>query len=174
MTKSDLRLIKPSIEHKVSYFSYIDELGTEERYPMPMDLPHEDFEHLVQTLKNYESGVDLPDGIIANSTFWLMCGDEIVGVSNIRHKLNEALKRAGGHIGLGIRPNYRAKGLGKILLQYSIVEAKKLGIELIHIHCHADNLPSARMIEACGGVLSSTTESPNAYCRYIIDTNTKI
>ena len=36
-----------------------------------------------------------------------------VGVSNLRHYLNENLEKDGGHIGTHILPKYRGRGYGK-------------------------------------------------------------
>ena len=148
-------LILPQREFESSYRQYIVELGDEERYPMPMDLDHRDFSKLIQTLEDFRHGRNLPIGKVANTTLWLIHQQELVGVSNIRHRLNDELKNAGGHIGLGIRPSYRGKGLGSALLSQTIEFARAFPINHLHIHCHTDNLPSCAMIERNNGKLDS-------------------
>ena len=148
-------VVSPSFAYKRSYNDYIEELGDEERYPMPMDLPHQDFPALVQTLYDYEAGKNLPDGLVPNSTYWLVTGQKLVGVSSIRHYLNDSLTVAGGHFGIGIRPSYRNKKLGILLLRESVKLARHLGIGNIHIHCYTNNKSSVKMIEACNGQLDS-------------------
>lgn len=169
MTKI-MKLISPSIDFKNSYFSYIEELGNEERYPYPMDLEHANFEALVDRLTLYSKGINLPDWLVPNTTFWLMNKNQICGCSHLRHCLNEELEFAGGHIGLGIRPTYRGKGLSKILLNLTIKKAINMGINKVHIHCHQSNIHSKRMIESTGAILSSTValeESKQTLLRYV-------
>lgn len=156
-----MELIKPHPRYEASYQGYIQELGDEERYPFTMDFDHEDFPALLEKLTQYEQGINLPEGRVPSSTFWLVEGDELVGVANLRHTLNDEIREIGGHIGLGIRPSYRGKGLSKLLLNLTLEQAQKRGIVSVLIHCYQHNLASGRMIEACGGVLESEVTLPN-------------
>ena len=92
-----------------------------------------------------------PDRLARNS----VDGGKIVGVTNVRHFLNENIEFCGGHIGLGIRPSCRGRGLGNYLMQLSIEYLVKMGSQKIHIHCYKENESSARTIINNGGVLVS-------------------
>ena len=165
-----MKLVTPSIDLKNSYLSYIEELGNEDRYPYPLDLDHSDFEALIDRLKLYSKGLNLPDWLVPNTTFWLVHENQILGCSHLRHYLNEELAYAGGHIGLGIRPSSRGLGLSKVILNLTINEAKDIGIDKIHIHCYLDNIKSRRMIESTGAILSSTeklVKNSQTVLRYI-------
>lgn len=153
-----LSLIKPTLGYEASYREYIEELGDEERYPFPLDFDHSDFAALLDRLADYEAGRNLPAGYVASSTFWLVESGELIGVSNLRHSLNEEIRRCGGHIGLGIRPSRRARGLGAELMSLTIQEAWKRGIEEVHVHCYKANKASAKIIESNGGILHSEIE----------------
>ncbi|MEP7311918.1 MAG: GNAT family N-acetyltransferase [Pseudomonadota bacterium] len=148
-------LILPSLEYESSYRAYIRELGQETRYPFPLDYEHGDFPALLRRLANLANGTEVPEGFVPSSTFWLVDRSELIGVSNLRHYLNERIRQHGGHIGLGIRPSSRGRGLGRILLARTILEARARGIDEIHIHCRKGNVASARLIIGSGGVLSS-------------------
>ncbi|MEM9531641.1 MAG: GNAT family N-acetyltransferase [Pseudomonadota bacterium] len=164
-------LVLPRPEFEQSYRAYIAELGDEERYPFPLDFEHNNFPALLRRLEDLANGVDLPAGFVPSSTFWLIEDREIVGVSNLRHSLNESLRKYGGHIGLGIRPTRRGRGLGRTLLALTLGEARKRGIEAVHIHCYKDNQASARMIISNGGVLDSeikTGERARIVQRYVV------
>lgn len=150
-----IRLIQPCPEYRQSYCDYIAELGDEVRYPFPLDFDHSDFDALLLRLANHARGIGVPEGFVANSTFWLVDGGELVGVSNLRHALNERLREHGGHIGLGVRPSRRGQGFGSLLLARTIEQARQRGIGEIHIHCHKSNAASAAMIRSNGGVLVS-------------------
>jgi predicted acetyltransferase len=148
-------LVLPRVEYGRSYCAYIQELGTEVRYPFPLDFEHKDFSALIHRLDDFENGLNLPTGFVPSSTYWLVEGGEILGVSNLRHYLNDRIRHHGGHIGLGVRPSYRGRGFGNLLLSLTIQEARRKGITQLHIHCHKSNIASARMIARNGGVLDS-------------------
>ena len=150
-----MELVKPSLRYQQSYIDYIAELGDEERYPFPLDFEHQDFDAMLQKNQDFADGVNLPEGYVASETYWLVDGTEIVGVANLRLRLNDAIRHCGGHIGLGIRPSYRGKGLGIELMRQMIALAKSKGINELHIHCYKSNIASAKMIMANGGVLDS-------------------
>ncbi len=165
-----MKLIKPNIKYQSSYLSYIKELGDEERYPFPLDFDHQDFTAMLLKITDFEHGRDLPDGYVPSSTYWLINGDEIIGVSNLRHHLNDQLITAGGHIGLGIRPSCRGRKLSVLLLQMTLAKAGEMGIDVVHIHCYSDNTASAKMIESCGGALESEVEEGGlVVLRFVIE-----
>ena len=166
-------LIYPTAEYEESYRAYISELGDEERYPFPLDFDHNEFPALLHRLDNLAKGINIPDGFVPSSTFWLVDDGEIVGVSNLRHYLNDTIRHSGGHIGLGVRPAFRGRGLGNTLLALTIEEARMRGIGDIHIHCYKDNQASARMIVSNGGSLNSEIEdgdSKQIIQRYVVAT----
>jgi predicted acetyltransferase len=150
-----VELVRPSTTYESSYRAYIEELGEEERYPFPLDFDHKDFPALLRRLNDFEAGRNMPEGYVPSSTYWLVENGELVGVSNLRHFLNERIFNAGGHIGMGIRPQARGRGLGNLLLSLTIAEARKRGIGELHIHCHKHNEASAGMIMANAGILVS-------------------
>jgi predicted acetyltransferase len=167
---SSPRLIDPCAEFESSYRSYICELGDEERYPFPLDFDYTDFPHLLQRLRNLRAGIGVPEGYAPSATFWLIEGAQIVGVSNLRLHLTPLLRELGGHIGLSIRPSRRGRGLGKLLLQLTLTEARQHGIAQVHVHCHKHNTASARMIIANGGVLHSEVSHDDACVqRFLIE-----
>src|SRR5690606_29423812 len=118
-------LVLPGFEYEGSYRNYIAELGAEERYPFQMDFPNGDFHALLERLRKFAAGVKVPSGYVRTSTYWLVDGGELIGVSSLRHRLNKQLAERGGHIGLGIRPSYRGRGLGTTLLALTLQEARR-------------------------------------------------
>ncbi|WP_232366314.1 GNAT family N-acetyltransferase [Aliidiomarina halalkaliphila] len=164
-----MRLILPCLEYEGSYRDYITELGNEERYPFPLDFDHADFPAMLAKLEQFRMGVDLPQGFVPSTTYWLVDQQEMIGVANLRHYLNARIERAGGHIGLGVRPRERGKGLGATLLRLTLEQAWARSIQPVHVHCYKHNQASARMILANGGVLDSEIEDGGETIqRYII------
>jgi predicted acetyltransferase len=162
-------LVKPHLRFKESYNNYINELADEERYPLTMDFDHTNFDSFLNKLKEYENGESLQEGHVANITYWLVEGSEIIGVSNLRPKLNEQIQYCGGHIGLGIRPSKRRNDFGSKLLELTIQEAWKLGLTELHIHCYKTNLASAKTIQANNGRLHSEITQDQVVQRYVVN-----
>ena len=97
-----------------------------------------------------------PEGLVNQSTIWVVEGNSYLGSTSLRHSLaNEYLTEVGGHIGYGIRPSARGRGLAKLALNGALEEARALGMERVLVTCKQPNMASARTIEACGGVLES-------------------
>lgn len=165
-----MQLVLPRIEYEQSYREYIEELGDEERYPFPLDFDHSDFEALLGKLERFSKGIDIPEGFVPATTYWLVDGSEIVGVSNLRHYLNDRIRYAGGHIGLGVRATWRGKSLGSLLMGLTLKKAAEHGIDPVHVHCHKHNVPSARMIIANGGILESEiSDEGEIVQRYVVN-----
>lgn len=159
----------PSVKYLASYRSYIGELGDEERYPFTLDFDHSDFAAMLCRLNDFQQGVNIPEGFVPSTTYWLIHDEALVGVTNIRHFLNERIRHAGGHIGLGIRPSARGQGFGNLLTQLSIEKAQAMGANPVHIHCYKDNLASASAIMRNGGELESEiTDGDKVVQRYLV------
>lgn len=79
----------------------------------------------------------------------------LVGMTNIRHTLNDYLFRFGGHIGYSVRPGERRKGYAKEILRLALNWCQELGLERVLVTCDSENKASARTIQANGGVLEN-------------------
>jgi predicted acetyltransferase len=150
------RLIEPTATFAESHKSFIREVISrgEGAVPWVLAMAGENFAEYVAWLESSAQGIGLEQGFVANSTFWLVDDrDEIVGVSNLRHELNDALDKFGGHIGFGVRPSERGKGYGRELLRRTLEQASRMGIERVKLICDRDNVRAAAVIGACGGRL---------------------
>lgn len=109
--------------------------------------------------------------LVPATEYWIIDVDGFAGRLDIRHELNEHLRRFGGHIGYDIRPSRRCRGYGTRALQLGLVEARKLGLDRVLVTCDEHNTPSRKIIEANGGVLEdaiATEFRPTLTCRYWI------
>ena len=100
-----------------------------------------------------------------------VCGNEIVGVSNIRHELTDPLMNFGGPIGYCIRPSVRRRRYATEILRLSLIEARTLGIRDVRVTCDRENIASAKTIVKNGGVLDEEvymTEHGHVVQRYWI------
>jgi predicted acetyltransferase len=119
-------------------------------------MPNEDFACFVEKLAACSRGEGVPEGFVPHSTFFLVRnGSEVVGVSNLRHRLTVALRREGGHIGYGIRPSARGLGYGLLILRETLTRARDVGLSEAWLTCAKTNTASARTILRNGGELMS-------------------
>lgn len=63
---------------------------------------------------------------------------------NFRFYLKGKLLKIGGHIGYGIRPTERRKGLAKIQLYLTLLVAQKIGLDKVMIDCTDTNIGSKK------------------------------
>src|SRR3954463_16598251 len=98
---------------------------------------------------------------------WIVEDGQVMGGIALRHKFDDEI----GHIGYGIRPSARRRGLAAWALGEMLVEARlALQIDRVLVPCLADNVPSARTIERCGGVLEGIRDTDHGPVRrYWID-----
>lgn len=72
---------------------------------------------------------------------------QMVGIVNVRHSLNEALTRIGGHIGYSVLPTFRRRGYATEILGLALAYSREvLGLEEVLLHCYDDNAASVRTI----------------------------
>ena len=100
----------------------------------------------------------VPEGKVVSTQFILVreADDRLLGMLQLRHDLNDYLRRIAGHIGYSVRPSERRRGYAKRMLAMALDEARKLGLERVMISCSVENEASRRTILSNGGVFEST------------------
>lgn len=155
-----LKLVKLSEAYRGQLNDMMDEWTAAGERIVPWAIrkrDYHDFETYRASLEITKSdGRHMPD-----STFFCLDTDRniFVGAVNIRHGLNEGLLRDGGHIGDGVRPSERGKGLGTRMIALALEECDRLGIRDVLMCCDKDNAASARTIVKNGGVLENEIEA---------------
>lgn len=166
-----LRLVAPSKEYEKEIFDYREEMraagnaalegcGSLDRYDC--------YEDWISHLEQYKDRkqIDPKSGYVEGSQYLFVDEERhrVLGMVNLRHYLNDALFRIGGHIGYSIRPSERGKGYGKLQLFLALQILKGLGVENALLACDSKNIPSAKTIEACGGVFEKEVFIPEFKC----------
>jgi predicted acetyltransferase len=168
-----VKLIKPTTELEHKYLDMIREWkAIEDRLtPWVLGFDASDFSALIENLENCSKGINLPEGLVEHSTYWLVNDDNrVLGAVNIRHRLNERLLHSSGHIGYGIRPSERRKGNAYKALRQALDIARSLKIESALVVCNKSNIASAKTIQKNGGVLENEVEKDGEVMqRYWID-----
>lgn len=172
-----LTLVTPSREHEAEAIAYVREFAE-----------HGSHVHgaggLTDYLENYGGWLDKlradldydnipPDRVPAHTFFAVRREDgRIVGMTNIRHRLNDFLLREGGHIGYSVRPTERRRGYATEMLSLALEHCADLGIGRVLVTCDKSNIASARVIQKNGGLLENevaTSELAEVLQRYWIE-----
>ena len=110
-------------------------------------------------LREADPSVPAGPGRVHATHFWIVEADTVLGAISLRHTLTDFLLRAGGHVGYGVRPAGRRRGLATWALGAVLPEARALGIDRLLVTCDADNAGSARTIEKNGSELEDIRET---------------
>ena len=166
---NSLKLISPTLSLEKEYNEMMAEWNAskEEYIPWTLGLYKKSFKEYVEKLEEHSKGINLPEKLIPHSSFWLVNENgKVLGTSNLRHRLTEQLLIKGGHIGYGIRPSERRKGNATKILELTLLEAKKLGIEKALITCNKSNIGSAKTIVKNGGIFWKEASFPKRITQY--------
>ncbi len=125
-----------------------------------------DFVEFREILKDLvkDKNIAFTEQRVPQIVYWVVLNDDIIGIVKVRKRINENLKKLGGHIGYYILKKYRNKGYGKELLK------RELDLfddnTTIVITCSKYNLASQKVIEYNNGIL---IEILNDRCIYNIE-----
>lgn len=162
----------PDIKYKDIYISGILELQKEGRHLEDNIIElQNNFEKYLEDVEKESQGIDLKEGRVPQTIFWMIVDGVYVGRVSIRHYLNEYLSKEGGHIGYDVVPSDRKKGYGTELLKYGLVKSKEMKLEKVLVTCDENNIASRKIIEKCGGVLENVIKKDNlpSKCRFWIN-----
>jgi predicted acetyltransferase len=159
----ELKLIEPTAALEESYRSYVAEARAADELLVPwvLGFDADDFPALLARLSDASDGKGLCENLVPHTTYWTVdaAGDEIIGVANLRHRLNDFLLREGGHIGYSIRPSFRGRGLATRQLALALETARRRGLRRVLVVCECDNAASGRVIQKNGGRMADEVTS---------------
>jgi predicted acetyltransferase len=151
------------------------------------ELALDDFEFLLDSFGKYEidgdwsayldrldssrCGEDVPVGRVPSTFLVAEVDGRIIGRVSIRHELNAYLEERGGHIGYGIRPEFRGRGYATNILVKALKIVRGFGVQRVLVTCSDNNEASRKVIEKCGGVLENIidTEDGERVRRYWLE-----
>lgn len=153
-------LERPSLSRKNQILEYIEEMkqyksqihgdGGLKKY-----LDEKSYEEWVINVHNMENErYALSKGLVSSSTYFLIRknDDKLIGMIDLRIKLNDYLRNYGGNIGYSIRPIERKKGYAKIQLYLCLFKCKEYDLDKVLITCANYNERSRRTILSLGGI----------------------
>lgn len=160
---TDIRLVYPSKEYEKKAFEYIQEFleyNSEINGTGGLDRYNNYDEWLLKVDKDLDLP-NIPEGRVPANTYFFvrMADNKIVGMINIRHKLNEFLFNEGGNIGYSIRPTERKKGYATLMLKLGLQKCRELNLNKILITCDKINVASSKVIQNNNGILENEVYS---------------
>ena len=179
-----MRMVFPTLENKDQAIDFINELreygseidGSGSLDRMLQTATYEDW--IRKVIDDVDVANILPGRVPALTYFYVREEDNrIVGMTNIRLRLNDFLRTQGGHIGYCIRPTERRKGYATSMLGEALRVCGIMGIDKVIVTCDTVNTASAKTILNNGGVLDAEFYSDafeTEIQRYIIDNSEKV
>lgn len=139
---SDVRIVEMADEHVEGFHRCVGIVARERKYLALTDSPP-----LESTRAFVKSIVDA-GGV---QFVAIDANDQVVGWCDIQRPGLEGF-RHGGHLGMGLLPEYIGRGLGRPLAQTTIDAARSKGIERIELEVFASNTRAIRLYERLGFV----------------------
>ena len=147
------QLVSPTLERKDAFLAMFEDFARagEAWWCKNNADAQTDFAAYVDGLAKQAGGL-VDRGWVPTSHYWLVQAGQVIGSLRVRHYLNPVVRENTGHIGYDIAPSHRRKGNGGEILRLGLLEATKLGIGDVLIHCADANIGSRKIILKHGGV----------------------
>jgi len=145
-----LTLKKINLDDSDKIYNFLQELPSENGFENQyFGMGKADFLNLgIPERLNSEKGINLKDGYVPDTYFFLMEDQTIIGLFKVRHYLNDFLRAGAGHIGYAIHPKFRKCGYATEGLRLAILELKKIMVPEeteIYLSCNIDNIGSLKV-----------------------------
>lgn len=98
-----------------------------------------------------------PDWVLTDTFFAMDEDNEIIGIIDFRHELNDFLINF-GNCGYSVRPSKRNRGYATEMLRQILGIARKAGLQEMHLSVERDNTPSIKTIIKNGGIYERSFE----------------
>ncbi len=153
-----LKLVIPNITHKEILMDYKEEFI---RNKDSMDgsaglSTYKTFEEWYKAFNDNSNEKTVREGLVPATTYLALNeSGNLIGMIDIRHRLNDNLLNFGGHIGYSVRKSERRKGYATEMLKLALEKCIELNIQEILITCDKNNIASAKTIIANDGILEN-------------------
>ena len=97
--------------------------------------------------------------------WWIIEGEAVAGGIVLRAFTNDWV-RSVGHIGYGVRPSARGRGIATWALRQVLERARDAGMERVLLVCRDENVGSIKTVESCAGVLERIVNDEHGRARH--------
>lgn len=173
---STLRLILPNKKYKDEIMNYKKEfIRDNESMDGTSSLRNaKSFEEWHNAILDNLNEETVREGLVPATTYIAISTDDerLIGMIDIRHRLNEYLLSYGGHIGYSVRKSERKKGYATEMLKLALRECQRLGITKVLLTCDKDNIAPSKTIIKNGAILENEVQEEGGITqRYWINLN---
>ncbi len=152
-----LHLQRLSVVDGPEIYALVQSILTEDGGPA-CGISPEEFQPWLQRQHEISLGINIPEGRVPQTTYWLYNDNTPVGMCKLRTVLSPALAKRGGHIGYAIAPFARGRGYGKEQLRLILIEAKRQGMTRAMVTVRNHITASIRVALFNGGIIERVSE----------------
>jgi predicted acetyltransferase len=142
----ELKLNEAVISDSLDIRQMLQEIGPGENgfQNTAFNLSETEFNDWLRLQVDHSKGINLELNYVPMTTYWLKGNGYPVGLSKLRHYLNEDLLKIGGHIGFCIRPTERGKNYACEILIRTLEKAELMGINKVLLTSGLENVAPER------------------------------
>lgn len=154
---------EPTLERKQDAIEFINEFfeyNSNIHGTAQLELYLDNYEGWLEKLEA-DATREVSEERVPSRTYFLVRVDDnkIIGITDIRLKLNKKLMDFGRNIGYSIRPTERGKGYNKINLYLALKKCKEFGMKEALLDVDGNNFASWKTMEALGARLDAEVKS---------------
>ncbi|WMJ77310.1 MULTISPECIES: GNAT family N-acetyltransferase [unclassified Sedimentibacter] len=159
-----LKLVLPNVTHKGIILDYKEEfiINKDSMDGTAGLSTYKTFEEWYEAFNDNLHDETVREGLVSATTYLALDENEkLIGMIDIRHRLNDNLLNFGGHVGYSVRKSERRKGFATEMLKLALEKCVELNIKEVLITCDKNNIASAKTIIANGGILENEVFDQN-------------
>lgn len=160
-----LKLVFPTPEYKEKIMAYKREfIKNEDNLAGTGGLKDaETFEEWYSAICDNSKEETVRAGLVPQTTLLAISAedDSLIGMIDIRHRLNDNLLKLGGHIGYSVKKSERQKGYATEMLALALKECERMNLKRVLITCNKNNVASAKTMQSNGAKLENEIQGEN-------------